>query len=58
MFCVYLITRDGLPLNYEWLFAKTFAQQYNMTPNHLKNLITGKTLSWNALYEEIVGFKS
>lgn len=49
---------NGHVKTYDRAFANMFAKNFSMTPNHIRNLIQGKSKHWNRLYSEILGSRS
>lgn len=49
---------NGHVKTYDRAFANKYAEQFSMTPAHIRNLVQRKNKYWNHLYEEILDLKS
>ena len=51
------IQKNGKMLSYDKAFCNTYAEKFNMCAPNMYKIITGKTIAWNPLYEEILNSK-
>lgn len=52
------ISKNGKPLNHLQKFCNDNAEKYNMSSANMRKILSGKTIAWKHLYNEILDTKS